>query len=127
MQGNRRRDTQPEMGVRRLLHRAGYRYRVDVRPLPELNRRADIVFRPHKVAVFMDGCYWHGCPDHGTRPRTNASYWGSKIEGNMARDRDTDERLTEAGWTVLRYWEHQDAHEVAAQVMEALKEARRAQ
>ncbi|MEU6136093.1 very short patch repair endonuclease [Nocardioides sp. NPDC047086] len=106
MKGNRRRDTVPEMAVRRAVHALGLRYRVDVRPLDDLNRRADLVFSRARVAVFIDGCYWHGCPDHGTAARTNADYWSAKIQRNRDRDRDTDTLLTSAGWTVLRFWEH---------------------
>lgn len=87
---NRRRDTRPELAVRRAVHALGLRYRVDVRPLPTVNRRADLVFSRRRVAVFVDGCYWHGCPDHGTTPKTNAIYWGGKIARNSERDRDTD-------------------------------------
>lgn len=120
MVSNRRRDTRPELAVRRAVHALGLRYRVDVRPLPTVNRRADLVFSRRRVAVFVDGCYWHGCPDHGTTPKTNAIYWGGKIARNSERDRDTDARLREAGWVVLRFWEHQDplaaAEEIAAVV-----------
>jgi DNA mismatch endonuclease, patch repair protein len=90
MQGNRSRDTAPELAIRRLLHAAGLRYRVDRRPLNGVRRRADIVFGPAKVAVFVDGCYWHGCPEHYVPPKTNPNYWSPKISGNVARDRDTD-------------------------------------
>jgi DNA mismatch endonuclease (patch repair protein) len=108
MQGNRRRDTKPELAVRRAVHALGFRYRVDERPLPDLNRRADLVFPRAKVAVFVDGCYWHGCPEHGTTVKTNAAYWAPKIRRNRDRDADTDARLAEAGWTVVRIWEHED-------------------
>lgn len=116
MQGNRRRDTKPEMAVRRAVHALGLRYRVDARPLTSLNRRADLVFTRAKVAVFIDGCYWHGCPEHGTTARTNADYWGPKIQRNRDRDADTDDRLTEAGWGVLRAWEHEDPLSVAQRI-----------
>ncbi len=79
MRANRRRDTTPEMAIRRLAHAQGLRYRVDAKPLPELNRRADLVFTRVKVAVFIDGCYWHGCPAHGTSPKSHADYWSAKI------------------------------------------------
>lgn len=124
MQGNRRRDTKPEMAVRRAVHGLGLRYLVDARPLPELNRRADLVFRGARVAVFVDGCYWHGCPAHGTRARTNAEYWGAKIQRNRARDRDTDARLVAEGWTVIRVWEHEDAHEAAERIATTLAKGR---
>lgn len=122
MQGNRRRDTNPEMAVRRLVHAAGLRYRVDARPLPALNRRADLVFTRAKVAVFIDGCYWHGCPEHGTASRTNADYWAPKIARNRERDVDTDAQLVGAGWTVLRAWEHDDPVGVAERIVTAVRE-----
>lgn len=113
MQGNRGRDTKPELAVRRAVHALGLRYRVDLRPLPDLNRRADLVFTRAKVAVFIDGCYWHGCPLHGTTSRTNPDYWGPKIQQNRARDADTNARLQEAGWRVARYWEHEEPAAIA--------------
>ena len=116
MQGNKRRDTRPELAVRRTVHAAGLRYRVDAKPLPDLNRRADLVFTRAKVAVFVDGCFWHGCPEHGTTARTNAAYWAAKIRGNQARDLDTDRRLVDAGWTVIRVWEHDDPNSIAEAV-----------
>lgn len=107
MLANRSRDTKPELRVRSAVHRRGLRYRVAARPISGLRRTADMVFRPAKVAVFIDGCFWHGCPEHYVQPRTNADYWSAKIDGNRQRDADTDHRLRDAGWTVLRYWEHQ--------------------
>lgn len=96
MQAIRSRDTKPERLIRSLLHAQGLRYRVAAKPLPDLRRTADIVFGPAKVAVFIDGCYWHGCPEHYVPPKTNSGYWSGKVAGNMARDRDTDQRLREA-------------------------------
>src|SRR4051794_27753605 len=93
-----RRDTGVEVRLRSLLHARGLRYRVHRRPLGGLRREADIVFPRARVAVFVDGCFWHGCPDHGTWPKTNAAFWRSKIEGNARRDRETDEALARAGW-----------------------------
>ncbi|MFD7789743.1 very short patch repair endonuclease, partial [Streptomyces sp. NPDC059759] len=98
MQAIRSRDTKPERLVRSLLHASGLRYRVAAKPLPTLRRTADIVFRPAKLAVFIDGCYWHGCPDHYVPPKTNQGYWSDKVTRNMARDRDTDKQLQAAGW-----------------------------
>ena len=121
MRANRRRDTRPEMAVRRLVHALGLRYRVDHRPLPDLNRRADLVFTRAKIAVFIDGCYWHGCPDHGTTAKANAAYWSAKISRNKSRDADTDHQLTQAGWTVLRFWEHEDPDVVARTVAEHVR------
>ena len=125
MQGNRSRDTKPELLVRSLLHRRGLRYRVNQRPLPELRRTADIVFRKARVAVFIDGCFWHGCPDHYKLPSTNSRYWSEKVEGNKRRDQDTDDCLVAAGWTVLRAWEHEDPVDVAGQVEAAIESLRR--
>jgi DNA mismatch endonuclease (patch repair protein) len=125
MLANRRRDTSPEMAVRRMVHAAGLRYRVDVRPLPNLNRRADLVFTRARIAVFIDGCYWHGCPAHGTAAKTNSEYWRRKIAGNRARDKETDRCLVDAGWTVIRDWEHSDPGVVAARVVDAVRSADR--
>ncbi len=124
MVANRRRDTAPEMAIRRLVHAAGLRYRVDAKPLPSLNRRADLVFSRVKVAVFIDGCYWHGCPEHGTVARTNAEYWNEKIGGNCKRDADTDQRLSEAGWVPVRVWEHEDPAHAAGRIVLTVREAR---
>lgn len=94
----------------------GLRYRVDRRVLPGLRRRADLVFVSARVAVFVDGCFWHRCPDHGNLPKSNREWWTEKLNRNVARDRDTDLRLTEAGWHVERVWEHElrDAPDLAA-------------
>jgi len=126
MRAIRSRDTVPELALRRLLYAAGLRYRVDRAPLPGLRRRADIVFGRAKVAVFVDGCYWHGCPEHYVPPKTNPEYWNPKIAGNMARDRDTDARLAAVGWLVLRFWAHQDAAECAEEVIEAINKRKAA-
>lgn len=113
MLGNVRRDTRPELLVRQELHRRGLRYRVDY-PLPMApRRRADIVFTRVRIAVFIDGCFWHGCPTHGTSPARNRDYWGPKLDRNRARDVETTRLLTDAGWLVLRYWEHESARDVA--------------
>ncbi len=121
MQGNRRRDTRPELAVRSLLHRAGLRFRKHARPLPELRCEADVVFSRQRVVVFIDGCFWHGCPVHGRRPARNSGYWSPKIERNIARDRRNDEALTAAGWQVLRFWEHEDPEVVLAAVERAVR------
>ncbi len=112
-----RRDTKPELALRRELHRRGRRFFVDRAPLPGLRRRADLVFPRARVAVYVDGCFWHHCPVHGTNPRNNAQWWQNKLDGNVARDRDTDRQLTAAGWTVVRVWEHENTSE-AAEVVE---------
>lgn len=122
MLSNRRRDTAPELQVRRLLHAAGFRYRVDYAPLGG-RLRADIVFTRLRIAVFIDGCFWHGCPQHATLPKTNSDYWLPKLERNIERDRAADALLREAGWRVLRYWEHESAAEVAQAVAYAIRTA----
>ncbi|MXZ52250.1 MAG: very short patch repair endonuclease [Acidimicrobiaceae bacterium] len=123
MQGNRSRDTKPEMAVRSAVHRRGIRFRVSARPQPEIARTADLVLRKTRIAVFVDGCYWHGCPDHHTQPATNAQYWADKIARNVERDSETTAYLQQAGWTVLRFWEHEDPEAVADQVQEAVHSA----
>lgn len=121
MSTQRSENTGPELALRRVLHRAGLRYRIHVQPLPSLRRKADVVFPKARVAVFVDGCFWHGCPDHGRRRHdVNSWYWPSKIERNRQRDADTDRRLDEAGWLVVRVWEHDDPAAVAERVKEAV-------
>lgn len=124
MQGNRGRDTGPETAVRRIVHSRGLRYRVDARPLAALNRRADLVFSRGKIAVFIDGCFWHGCPDHHTVAKANAAYWAEKVAGNRLRDLDTSKRLRDAGWLVLRFWEHEPPSEVADAIIVAVQDRR---
>ncbi len=124
MEANGGRDTSPELAVRSAVHRLGLRYRVHARPLPELRRTADLIFRPSKVAVFVDGCFWHSCPDHGTSPRTNSQFWQAKLTRNVERDRETDRALTDAGWTVLRFWEHEDPESVAQTIKAAVSSRR---
>src|SRR5579884_3371025 len=107
MSAQRRRDTLPELALRRRLHAMGLRYRVDTAPLATLRRKADVVFGPARVAVFVDGCFWHGCAQHGGRRHdVNKWYWPDKIARNRSRDHDTDQALAEAGWAVVRVWEH---------------------
>ena len=115
LENQRQRDTAPEVQLRRELHRRGLRYRVD-HPIPLPRRRADIVFAGQRVAVFVDGCYWHGCPEHATAPKNNADWWRRKLDANVARDRDTDRRLEMAGWLVIRVWEHEESSEAADRV-----------
>lgn len=124
MRGNRGRDTSPELALRSVLHRLGYRYRVDMCPLQEVRRKADLVFTRHRVAVFVDGCYWHGCPDHFAVPGTNSDYWRAKIARNRERDVDTDRRLREAGWTPVRVWEHEPLEDAVGLVVDALQGSR---
>lgn len=120
MQRQASRDTKPELALRRELHRRGRRFFVDRAPLSGLRRRADLLFPRRRVAVYVDGCFWHSCPAHATRPKANAAWWAQKLAGNTARDRDTDTRLGEAGWTVVRVWEHEDPVAAADRVEEAL-------
>jgi DNA mismatch endonuclease (patch repair protein) len=121
MQANRGRDTKPELALRRAVHALGLRYRVSVRPLPAIRRTADMVFTRAKVAVFLDGCFWHGCPKHHTKATTNAEYWAVKVQRNRERDAETDQILTEAGWTVVRVWEHEDISDAAIRVAAIVK------
>lgn len=122
MRANRGRDTKPELALRAAVHKLGLRYRVDVAPLDGLRRRADLVFPGAKVAVFSDGCYWHGCPDHYRPAQRNSEFWSDKIGKNRERDRDTDEVLTSAGWRVIRVWEHEDPTEAAKYIASVIRE-----
>ncbi|WP_405830310.1 very short patch repair endonuclease [Streptomyces sp. NBC_00105] len=117
MSRQKSRDTGVEIALRKALHAKGARYRVHRRPVKAVRREADIVFGPARVAVFVDGCFWHGCPRHATWPKNNAEFWRAKIEGNRRRDRDTDARLAEAGWLAVRVWEHEQADEAAERVL----------
>jgi DNA mismatch endonuclease (patch repair protein) len=116
MQATGQRDTAAELAIRSILHGMGMRYRVDRAPVPGLRRRADLVFATAKVAVFIDGCFWHGCPEHATWPKAHGDWWRAKILENGQRDRDTDERLSSHGWIVLRVWEHEDPKEAANRI-----------
>ncbi|MGW6556930.1 very short patch repair endonuclease [Streptomyces hydrogenans] len=117
-------DTAAELAVRRLLHAAGLRYRVEY-PVPGMaRRRIDVAFTSVKVAVLIDGCFWHGCPEHTTHPKANAEWWRQKLDRNMARDRETTEHLTAAGWEVLRFWEHEAPEEVALRIAVAVRSRR---
>lgn len=123
MARQRTRDTGPEMLLRRELHRRGLRYRVDA-PVPGMpRRRADILFTRAKVAVFVDGCFWHGCPEHKTAPANNGEWWTAKLARNVERDRETDAHLTSLGWTVVRIWEHEDMKQAAADIRGLLRAA----
>ena len=116
MLANRGRDTAPELAIRSRVHRAGLRYRVDA-PLPfDRRRRADLVFTRVGLYVFVDGCFWHGCPEHATWPKTNQDWWRTKLHHNRERDAETDRRLADEGWLVVRVWEHEDAAEAADRV-----------
>ncbi|WP_433802568.1 very short patch repair endonuclease [Actinomycetospora sp. CA-084318] len=121
MSAARRRDTAAELLVRREAHRRGLRYRVDA-PLPGMpRRRADMLFTRAKVAVFIDGCFWHACPEHRTSPKANGSWWAAKLATNVERDRDTDRHLQGLGWTVLRFWEHEDPVQVVERIVAVVR------
>jgi DNA mismatch endonuclease (patch repair protein) len=120
MQGNKSRDTKPELAIRKAVHAMGLRYRVNVQPLPAVRRTADLVFPREKVAVMVDGCYWHGCPEHHTSSKSNQAYWLHKIAENRERDLDTDARFADAGWHVIRIWEHVDPLAAAQTIKDAV-------
>ncbi len=125
MRSNRRRDTGPELAVRKAVHASGLRYRVDypIKPSSGRSIRPDLVFPRHKVAIFVDGCFWHGCPIHGTLPKANSSYWGPKIAENEARDRRHTAALGTDGWTVIRIWEHDAADGVVEKIRMAIEKS----
>jgi len=122
MKANRRANTKPELALRRALHALGYRYRKDYRlDLADGVRvRPDIVFTARKVAVFVDGCFWHCCPEHGSQPASNTWYWEPKLRRNVERDRAADAALDAAGWTVVRLWEHESVDAAVAGVVGAI-------
>ena len=124
MQANKGRDTKPELAIRQLLHAEGFRYRVNYRPVSEIRRTADIVFTRAKVAVFIDGCFWHGCSAHYQRPVSNRDYWDEKVLRNRARDIETGSVLADRGWNVLRFWEHEVAEAVVQVIRQQLRVAR---
>ena len=116
----RQKGTGAEIALRRELYRRGLRYRVDFEVLKKPRRVADIAFPGRMIAIFVDGCFWHGCPEHATWPKQNSDFWRQKIETNRARDADTNERLRNIGWTVLRVWEHEpptDAADIVVQTV----------
>jgi DNA mismatch endonuclease (patch repair protein) len=120
MKSQRQRDTAAETALRSLLHRRGLRFRVHY-PLPNLRRRADIAFPGRRIAIFVDGCFWHGCPEHGTWPKQNADWWREKIEANRRRDADTDAKLEQRGWKVIRVWEHEDPEAAAGRIEDSVR------
>jgi DNA mismatch endonuclease (patch repair protein) len=120
MLGNRSKNTLPEIRLRRELHSLGFRFRIHAKPLADLNRRADIVFRPARVAVFVHGCFWHACPHHFRAPKSNVNYWSTKIEVNTSRDSDTETRLRSAGWLPITVWEHEDSAKAARRIARAV-------
>jgi len=122
MRRNPRRDTGPEVALRSELHRRGLRFRKDLPlRLPGRVVRPDVVFTLARLAVFVDGCFWHACPIHGNQPRANTDYWQPKLERNVARDRSVDQALAAAGWRVLRAWEHEPAPEITDRVAATLE------
>ena len=125
MQNTPTRDTPAELRVRRSLHSLGLRFRVDRPPIVGLHRRADIVFGPARVAVFIDGCFWHDCPLHGSVPKSHTGWWTAKLATTRDRDVDTDARLVARGWLSVRIWEHEDAKEAAARIAELVAARRR--
>lgn len=120
----RQRNTSAELAVRRELYARGLRYRIQVLVSTKPRRVADIAFSGLRVAVFVDGCFWHGCPKHATWPKQNAEFWRAKIATNQQRDRDTDERLRAEGWMVIRVWAHEPPERVAAKVAAVVEKRR---
>ncbi|QCU30369.1 very short patch repair endonuclease [Burkholderia pseudomallei] len=116
----RQKATGAEVALRRELYRIGLRYRIDYEVLKKPRRVADIAFPGRRIAIFVDGCFWHGCPEHATWPKRNAEFWRQKIETNRLRDADTNERLRSLGWTVLRFWSHQSPTEAARAVAQTV-------
>ena len=121
MQAQRQRDTKPEVRLRRELHRLGLRYRLQLRPDPNLRSRMDIVFPGAMLAIDVRGCFWHGCPKHGTSPRANAERWAAKLERTVERDKETVDSLTKLGWDVIVVWEHDDHEEMAARIAQRVR------
>lgn len=116
-----RKDTRPELLLRRELHARGLRFRVQLKVPSNRRRTIDIAFTRARLAVYLDGCFWHGCPEHHVQPRTNSEWWAWKVELNQTRDRHTDLLLAEAGWTVIRAWEHEDPIEAANRIEAAYR------
>lgn len=124
MERQARRDTSVELEIRRRLHALGYRYRVDHRLEPSLRSRGDIVFTRRRVVVFVDGCFWHGCPYHATTPKNNAEWWQEKLAANVARDERNRRALEALGWTVIRVWEHEETDSALSRIVGVLDEMR---
>lgn len=121
MSGTAQRDNSRERSLRSELHRRGLRFRLHRKLIEGSRRTVDITFPLQKIAVLLDGCFWHGCPKHGTWPKNNADWWREKIETNVRRDRDTNLRLKKAGWTVIRIWEHEDIRAAATRIERTIR------
>lgn len=124
MQRTPQHDTAPELALQAELSRLGYEFVSDRSPLPEIRSRADVVFPEDRVAVFVDGCFWHSCPEHATQPDHNRAWWLKKLAANSERDRRTTDAVTAGGWIVVRIWEHESASEAAARISALVKTAR---
>lgn len=120
MQRLPRRDTAPEIALRRALHRRGLRFRIHRTDLPG---RPDIALARLRLAIFVDGCFWHGCPEHAVAPKNNAAWWAEKIGTNRARDLRKDAELRRIGWDVIHVWEHEDPERVAARLEQRWRSA----
>jgi DNA mismatch endonuclease (patch repair protein) len=122
MKANGKRDTKPEVRLRSALHHLGLRFRKDYPIRPDTGRliRADIAFPKARIAVFVDGCFWHACPDHGNTPRSNSAYWEPKLRRNVERDHRSDQRLRRADWDVIRVWEHAPPALAASEIAQRL-------
>jgi DNA mismatch endonuclease (patch repair protein) len=124
--GNRRRDTGPELQLGSILHRRGFRYRRDFPVTARSIRvRPDFVFSRVRVAVFVDGCFWHCCPIHGAVPKANAGYWVPKLARNCERDEEVTRALQADGWNVVRVWEHEPPIDAAVKVGKAVDQVQR--
>jgi DNA mismatch endonuclease, patch repair protein len=126
MQANRSRDTKPELALRQALYAQGLRYRVWARPIAEVRRTVDIVFRPARVAVEMRGCFWHGCPQHYRAPTAHGDYWAAKIKRNRQRDDEIAGKLLQAGWILEVVWEHEDPAEASLRIAKVVRDRREA-
>jgi DNA mismatch endonuclease (patch repair protein) len=114
-------DSKPEQALRSLLHRRGLRFRKHAQAIKGLRCRPDVLFPRRRIAVFVDGCFWHRCPIHGTQPKASGAWWTEKLDANVARDRRNDQSLQQAGWTVLRFWEHEPLESMADRVQQAVR------
>lgn len=123
-----RRETAKERALRSALHARGERFRKDYPPLTGLRCKADVAFTRDRFAIFVDGCFWHRCPEHGSDPKANSDYWRAKLDANAARDRRNDRRndqaLRQAGWTVLRLWEYHSTSQMAIDALDSLRAIR---